>query len=98
MQSFAVCWSRNGINNFKYFNKTADIDSWFEYMDQFDKYCDISWMNSQECSKKIISDMGITQNMNLGNDYSNMMEWRRSQVKTGIMTYPDLSVNGLKHQ
>jgi len=26
-----------------------------------------------------------------------MMEWRRIEVRTGIISFPDLSVNGIRH-
>lgn len=26
-----------------------------------------------------------------------MMEWRRLEIKTGIISFPDVSVNGMKH-
>ena len=30
-------------------------------------------------------------------EFDVMMEWRRVEVKTGIISLPDLSVNGFRH-
>lgn len=35
--------------------------------------------------------------MEISDKYSEMMEWRLRETKTGVFSYPDFSVNGIKH-
>jgi hypothetical protein len=36
-------------------------------MNRFDEECDNDWINSEECSKRIMQSLGVHKNMNSGN-------------------------------
>lgn len=81
---------------FDYFAKKNKTDQWFEYMDRFDKKCADDWINSKQCAEQIRADLGIGELQPI-NVFETMMEWRRLEIRTGIISLPDLSVNGIRH-
>lgn len=40
--------------------KNNSLDKWFDYMNQFDENCNTDWLNSEQCSKNIANNLGIT--------------------------------------
>ena len=65
-------------------------------MDRFDKKCADGWLNSKQCAAQVRTELGINQLESI-NSFDTLMEWRRLEVKTGIISMPDISVNGIRH-
>lgn len=53
-------------NLFELMKKQNKIDVWFDYMNKFDENCDVDWRNSKVCSENIAKELGVTQNLGLG--------------------------------
>ena len=66
-------------------------------MNRFDLNCDNDWTNSKACSDKILKQMKLADKLKNIDEFDTMMMWRREETKTGINSYPDLSVNGIRH-
>lgn len=63
-------------------------------MDRFDLECDTDWFKSRECSDSLAKDLGIEDNLNIGNTQGVMDSWRHRQVTAGFSAYPEVAVNG----
>ncbi len=68
-------------------------ESYFSYMDSFDKYCDGNWMGSESCGDELMLGMGM-QKSGMGTAPTGVMdEWRIEQTSAGFLTTPELTLN-----
>ena len=63
-------------------------ESYFIYMDSFDKYCDGNWMGSESCGDGLMNEFGM-QKSAVGTAPTGVMdEWRIEQTSAGFLTTP----------
>lgn len=71
------------------------VDLWFDYMSEFDRYCDDNWYAAEACSKNVLLRLGISDVL-VGMDMVSVLaEWRSKLKKIGLSYVPEVSVNNL---
>lgn len=71
------------------------VEKWFEYMNEFDDYCEQDWYTVNACSSKIKYKLNVTGEQ-LYNDDKDVMDLWKSKERLGAFDgVPEISVNNL---
>jgi len=71
------------------------MQQWLQYMDLFDEFCISNWYAVDDCVRKILAKMNVTE-VNKSRDPAATLElWKKQEQEYGFDSFPEVGINNM---